>query len=90
MSYNLYSGNGVLGQLASNGGYNELVQFVQRIPGTPELKKFVTDGWTDDIKDLQSEVDGLAKIVWQPDIKSTLQNMSQLLKKAQEVAIVSQ
>ena len=86
MSYQLYDVNGFVGDLASNGGYNDFVQWAKR-QGPGRIKQFVTQGTAIGLEELAADL-GRAKSD-NSSADSVRQNLIKLLGKAEMVAIVN-
>jgi hypothetical protein len=89
MSIELADKNGPLGQAATNTGFGEARGEVETSK-TKELKKLFIDGVTKDPKTASKEAYELAhdRSIKKNAIRTTLLNISDLLSKAEEFAVV--
>lgn len=90
MAYNLYSENGFVGQIATITGMQELDEFVQVNPYLPALKELVSNGETQRVTELKDDCQkALRAASISPAVRQTVQELSQMLQKVNEIAIVS-
>jgi hypothetical protein len=85
MSYYIYDVNGYVGDLASNKGLNDLWTFLEG--KGKKIDILIKDGTVDVSDELIKE---LAKLsVTKPSVASTLDNLRTLVKKCQDIVIVT-
>lgn len=90
MSYVLYDINGYVADVASVCGYDDLYQFVKKQAGVPYLKTFMDNGETEQQTAVISDIAFILPKCTDLTIKPTLSALSDSLKKAQGIAIVSE
>ena len=88
MSIELADVNDSLGQAATNTGFDDAARAVERLSGLDNLKDLFENGETDQPLLASNEALLAAHKVKDTQISSTLVNMSKLLKKAKDKAMV--
>jgi hypothetical protein len=88
MSIELFDNTGAIGQAATNSGFKDAGNEVEKSK-TVELKKLFKDGVTKDTKTASQEALDLAHKVKDNGVRSTLINVSKLLKRAKEFCVVN-
>jgi hypothetical protein len=90
MSYSLFGEQeGHIGQVASVGGMNDLLDFVARVRVWGPLSTFLERGITSDVPGVISEIKQFLPFCTDPNVKSTLQGLQQGLEKIKGTAIIS-
>jgi ribonuclease J len=87
MTYCLYDARGYVGDLASIGGLDDMVNYVNGVTSDPQVKRFFEEGQVTVTKEL---ITGF-KAIHSPDkdIADTIDNLVILLGKCDSVAIIS-
>lgn len=89
MSYSLFGDQGHIGQIASVGGMNDLLDFVTRVRVWGPLSTFLDVGGTSDVKGVIDEITQFTPYATDPNVKDTLLNLKEMLSKVKGTAIIS-
>jgi hypothetical protein len=79
---------GRIGQIASVGGMNDLLDFVQRLRIWGPLNNFLNLGETDNPKGVIEEITLFTPYCTDPNVKDTLLNLKEMLSKAQGLVMI--
>jgi hypothetical protein len=79
MAYNLADDNGTIDQIASVGGMNDLLTFVQRLRVSGPLSDFINTGQTSDVQGVITEIGLIVPYCTDPSVKDTLLNLKESL-----------
>lgn len=86
MGFYLYDVNGYVGDVASNQGLRLLMEFLDKF-GNEELRSLSKKGYTDNPKEAS---EALTKLISEDgDIQATIDNLSMLLARSEEIGIIS-
>jgi len=89
MSYSLHDSQGNhVGQVASVGGMNDLLDFTARIGAWGPLNDFLNSGKTSNIPGVMQEISQFAPYATDANVRDTLQNLKQQLEKVKGSAII--
>ncbi len=90
MSYSLFGNQGHIQPIASVGGMNDLLDFVERLRVFGPLKEFLDYGETSNVKGVIDEITVFLPYCSNPGVKSTLLELKQGLEKVQGTAVISE
>jgi hypothetical protein len=89
MSYSLVdTSKGPVAHLASVGGMNDLLDFVQRLRVWGPLSNFLNTGETADVQGVINEITQFAPYCTDANVKDTLLNLKQGLEQVQGTAMI--
>lgn len=86
MSINAYDSTGLIDQLATISGYDDMVSLI-KLRGGMVLKDFVNLGYTNDLKGLQKDIDEITQSPIPMSVKHTLVRLKVMASKADEIII---
>ena len=89
MSYYIYDSNGYVGDLASNKGLNDLVDFIEKYPDVEELNSLFTNGSVLKTERLLEEIKRIG-VPKNSDVRETLNNLKFMIGKSSDVIIITQ
>lgn len=91
MSYSLFDSQGVhISQVASIGGMNDVLDFVDRFPKWGPLSNFLNTGETSDVLGVLNEIKFLVGYATDPGVRETLLELAVNLEKVKGPAIISE
>ncbi|MFZ2655547.1 MAG: hypothetical protein WAX69_11515 [Victivallales bacterium] len=88
MSYFLADVNGYVGELASNRGLMDMTSHIEKHKKLKKLNKFINNGETEDMKGVLKDLKMLPSS-GDPNIDITIKELKSLLRKASEIAIIT-
>lgn len=89
MTMALYSENGFITDVASIGGWWDLITEVDKMKKDGPLSDFLDTGKTTKPEDVIKEIDELLPDIFDSTIRSILEGLKKGLQKVKEVAIIS-